>query len=235
MHVEIVIVSSQTIENTRVILRPRPSESVELPVDSTDSMHSESGRRMAPVRHGVHVASRTQLIGMLMAPPIARAFAETIDLLRAPLIPIHSVMRTHVEDSVTRSLSHVAAVAMSAAVLVVLSAGSAGCGGAYYGITAAAASARLEEARQLGAETHAPYEYYYAKTHLEEAGFEASHASYSDAADYAEVAERYAIKALELSKAPTGSAGDARKSDAPAKRDPIKEEGESVESAGHGK
>ncbi len=89
---------------------------------------------------------------------------------------------------------------------------SVGCGGAYYGITAGAASAKLEEARQLGAETRAPYEYYYAKTHLDEAGFEASSASYSDAADYAEIAEEYAIRAIELSKASkAGGAGDAKK------------------------
>jgi hypothetical protein len=82
-----------------------------------------------------------------------------------------------------------------------------GCGGIYYAATVNGAASRLEEARVLGAETLAPYEYYYAKEHLEQAQLEASEASYSDAANYAETAEEYANKAVELAQAAHRSAG----------------------------
>lgn len=82
-----------------------------------------------------------------------------------------------------------------------------GCGGLYYGVTVSSASARVEEARVLGAETLAPYEYYYAREHLEQAQFEAAEASYSDAAHYAETAEEYASKAVEIARAAKRNAG----------------------------
>ncbi len=75
-----------------------------------------------------------------------------------------------------------------------------GCGGIYYAATVNAAANRLEHAREVGAEQHAPYEYYFAKEHLRQAQVEASEASYSDAAAYAETAEEYANKAIELSQ-----------------------------------
>jgi hypothetical protein len=82
-----------------------------------------------------------------------------------------------------------------------------GCGAVYYSATANAASSRVEEARVLGAETLAPYEYYYAKEHLEQAALEASEASYGDAANYAETAEEYANKAIQLAQAAHHAAG----------------------------
>jgi hypothetical protein len=63
-----------------------------------------------------------------------------------------------------------------------------------------AASNRVEHAREVGAEQYAPYEYYFAKEHLLQAQVEASEASYSDAAAYAETAEEYANKAIELAR-----------------------------------
>jgi hypothetical protein len=75
-----------------------------------------------------------------------------------------------------------------------------GCGGVHYAVNANGAASRLEEAKQLGAEQLAPYEYYYAKANLEQAQIEASEASYSDAANFAETAEEFASKAVELSK-----------------------------------
>jgi hypothetical protein len=75
---------------------------------------------------------------------------------------------------------------------------SSGCGSLYYTVNINAAESRLEQARQMGAETQAPFEYYYAKEHLRQAQVEASEASYSDAATYAEIAERYAQNAIEL-------------------------------------
>jgi len=75
-----------------------------------------------------------------------------------------------------------------------------GCGGTLYAINASSAASRLEEAKELGAEQYAPYEYYYAKAHLEQAQFDSNEASYSDAINYAETAEEYADKAVNLTK-----------------------------------
>jgi hypothetical protein len=79
-------------------------------------------------------------------------------------------------------------------------AASSGCGGVQYAISVNAAAARVEEAKAVGAEQLAPFEYYYAKEHLEQAQTEASEASYSDAANLAQEAESYANKAIELAQ-----------------------------------
>ena len=76
----------------------------------------------------------------------------------------------------------------------------AGCGNTLYAIQANAAASKLEEAKELGAEKFAPYEYYYAKEHLEKAQMEAAEADYGDADDLAELAEEYADKAIRLSR-----------------------------------
>jgi hypothetical protein len=81
------------------------------------------------------------------------------------------------------------------------------CGGVYYAATASGATSRLEEAREVGAEQLAPYEYYYAKAHLEQASIEASQASYGDAIDYVQAADEYAQKAIDLSTAAHKAAG----------------------------
>jgi len=75
-----------------------------------------------------------------------------------------------------------------------------GCGGVQYAVVVNGAASRVEEARAIGAEQLAPYEYYYAKEHLEQAQIEASEASYSDAARLAREAEEYATKAIELAE-----------------------------------
>src|SRR5262245_55289063 len=75
-----------------------------------------------------------------------------------------------------------------------------GCGNTLYAFQANSASSKLEEARELGAEKFAPYEYYYAKQHLEKAQQEAAEADYSDAANLAEVSEEYSDKAIQLSR-----------------------------------
>jgi hypothetical protein len=82
--------------------------------------------------------------------------------------------------------------------IMVLCALLSGCGSLYYTVNINSAEARVEQARQMGAETQAPFEYYYAKEHLRQAQVEAADASYSDAATYAEIAERYAQNAIEL-------------------------------------
>jgi Domain of unknown function (DUF4398) len=94
-------------------------------------------------------------------------------------------------------------IGVLATMLVVLTLALAGwgCGGVYYAVNANTASARVEEARTLGAEQLAPYEYYYAREHLVQAQLEASAANYSDAAYFAEVAEEYAGKAVDVARA----------------------------------
>ena len=75
-----------------------------------------------------------------------------------------------------------------------------GCGNTLYAGHANSAEERLEEAKQLGAEELAPYEYYYAKAHLEKATSEAAEAEYGNASDLAEISEAYSLKAVKLSK-----------------------------------
>ncbi len=75
-----------------------------------------------------------------------------------------------------------------------------GCGHTLYVFQANSAASRLEEARELGAEKLAPYEYFYAQQHLEKAQEEAASADYSDASNLAEIAEEYADKAVRLSR-----------------------------------
>lgn len=72
-----------------------------------------------------------------------------------------------------------------------------GCGNVYYAININAAESKLEQAREMGAEKQAPYEYYYAREHLHEARVHASEASYGDAASFAETAESYAQRAID--------------------------------------
>src|SRR5215471_5343631 len=53
-----------------------------------------------------------------------------------------------------------------------------GCGNTIYAIKVGSAAKKVEEAHELGAEKLAPYEYYYAKAHLEKAQEEAAEADY---------------------------------------------------------
>jgi hypothetical protein len=76
-----------------------------------------------------------------------------------------------------------------------------------YALTANTASAKLEEAREAGAEEDAPYEFWYAQQHLEKAAREASEADYSDAIKLAEIAEKYADKATRLARDAKRGAG----------------------------
>lgn len=84
---------------------------------------------------------------------------------------------------------------------------STGCGGTLYAITANSAQSKIETAQALGAEKYAPYEYYYAYEHLQKAMEEASSADYGDALDFADAAEKYAEKAIILSKQAHEGAG----------------------------
>ena len=97
-------------------------------------------------------------------------------------------------------------------VLAGLAGAVAGCGSVYYTVSVNAATSRLEQARQMGAEAQAPYEYYFAREHLRQAQVEAAEASYSDAASYAETAELYAQKAIDTVNAAKrdGRAGETK-------------------------
>ena len=84
---------------------------------------------------------------------------------------------------------------------------STGCGNLLYAVQASSASSKVEEAHELGAEKLAPYEYYYAKEHLQKAQEEAAEADYSDAINLAEASEEYADKAIRLTKEAHRGAG----------------------------
>jgi hypothetical protein len=85
--------------------------------------------------------------------------------------------------------------------------GASGCGNFFYAIYASGATSKLETAEKLGAQKYAPYEYYYAKEHLQKAMEEASGADYGDAIDLADEAEKYAQRAIVLSKQAHEGAG----------------------------
>ena len=89
-------------------------------------------------------------------------------------------------------------LAVAGVALVALVGG--GCGNTLYAVQISAASSKLEEAKELGAEQYAPYEYWFAFEHIEKAQSEASEADYSDAVNLAEVGEEYADKAIKLAR-----------------------------------
>ncbi|MEN9577301.1 MAG: hypothetical protein RJA70_310 [Pseudomonadota bacterium] len=75
-----------------------------------------------------------------------------------------------------------------------------GCGNAIYAVQVSSALSKVEEAKELGAEDLAAYEYYMAVEHLTKARDEAASADYGDAINYAENAEEHATKAIRLSR-----------------------------------
>jgi hypothetical protein len=75
-----------------------------------------------------------------------------------------------------------------------------GCGHTIYAVNANTASAKLEEAHELGAELYAPYEYWFALEHLDKAQTEASEGDYGDAIELANIGEEYADKAIQLAR-----------------------------------
>jgi hypothetical protein len=77
---------------------------------------------------------------------------------------------------------------------------SAGCGASLYAVRVNEAGSKVAQAKQVGAETLAPYEYYYASEHLTKAMSEAAEGDYSDAIEFASEAEQYADKAIQLSR-----------------------------------
>jgi len=92
-------------------------------------------------------------------------------------------------------------------VVAALGLGDTGCVGTIYAVKANAAASKLEQAKTLGAEENAEYEYFYAKAYLTKAMEEAAKAEYGDAIDFADVAEEYADKAIALSREAHRGAG----------------------------
>ena len=95
--------------------------------------------------------------------------------------------------------------AVAALIMALLS--LSGCGGVLYLVDVNSASGKVETAKQLGAEKLAPYEYYYAREHLQKAMSEAAEGDYSDALEFSDVAEQYADKAIKLAKEAHRGAG----------------------------
>ena len=91
------------------------------------------------------------------------------------------------------------------AVSVALS--SIGCGGVWYSARANTVAGKVEQAKEVGAETSSPYEYYSAKERMTKAMEEASRADYSDAIELLDEAEEYADKAIQQATAVRKGAG----------------------------
>lgn len=92
-------------------------------------------------------------------------------------------------------------------VALVTSLGVGGCGNAVFALEASAASRNVEEARAIGAETLAPYEFYYAEEHLKKAQSEAAEADYGDARLLAAESNEYALKAIRIAREAHRGAG----------------------------
>lgn len=108
-----------------------------------------------------------------------------------------------VRESAVRSVkpSHEPERSGSTLALVLSAVLATGCGNALYAIRANAAAKKLAEARAMGAERLATYEYFYAKEHLLKAQTEAAEADYGDALTLAEASEQYAEKAIRVTRA----------------------------------
>ena len=75
-----------------------------------------------------------------------------------------------------------------------------GCGNTLYLVKVHQAEQKFEEAKELGAEQHAPYEYYSAKTRLEETKRQAAAAEYGNASNLSQEATDYSVQAISISK-----------------------------------
>lgn len=83
---------------------------------------------------------------------------------------------------------------------LVLTVALGGCGPMIYSVNVMPASRVVHQAEEAGAAEYAPYEYYYARAHLEQARHDAGEAAYQDAIHNAKVAEEYGVKARDLAR-----------------------------------
>lgn len=86
------------------------------------------------------------------------------------------------------------------ALVAALTAVGLGCGPALYTVQIRAAEQRLAQARDENARWYAPYEYYFAEAHLQQAQLEAADAAYEDATRHAQTAEEFSLRALAITK-----------------------------------
>jgi hypothetical protein len=82
-----------------------------------------------------------------------------------------------------------------------------GCGGVLYTARVNSVEAKIEAAKEVGAEASAPYEYYSAKARYEKAREEAGRADYGDALDLLDEAEKFAAQAVDHASAVRKGAG----------------------------
>ena len=79
------------------------------------------------------------------------------------------------------------------------------CGPTHFSIHSVSASRHVEQARHMGAETLAPYEFRMAVSHLDKAREEAGKAEYHDAVKLARIANEQAQKAVVVARERKGS------------------------------
>lgn len=84
------------------------------------------------------------------------------------------------------------------ALTLVLLAG--GCGPAIYTVNVISATSVVDEAAEAGAPEMAPYEYYFARAHLEKGREEAAEGNYQDAIRYIDRATSYGARAREKAR-----------------------------------
>ena len=82
-----------------------------------------------------------------------------------------------------------------------------GCGGVMYSARITSVESKIENAKEMGAETLSPYEYYSAQQRVLKAREEAGRADYGDALDLIDEAETFADKAITQSGAVRKGAG----------------------------
>lgn len=91
--------------------------------------------------------------------------------------------------------------------VLALAAPAVGCGGVWYTARINGVEGKVEQAKEIGAESTAPYEYYSAKERVLKAREEASHADYQDAVNLLDEAEEFADKAIQQASAVRKGAG----------------------------
>lgn len=84
---------------------------------------------------------------------------------------------------------------------------TASCGNTFFVVYSSSATNKLEEARELGAEEYASYEYWMAHEYLVKARSEAAEADYSDAINLARESEEFSDKAIQLARSAHRGAG----------------------------
>jgi hypothetical protein len=91
--------------------------------------------------------------------------------------------------------------------VVALSGAVSGCGGVLYTAKVNGVEAKVERAKEMGAEGLSPYEYYSARERVQKAKEEASRADYQDAVDLLDEAEKFVDQALAQAGAVRRGAG----------------------------